>query len=117
MDMNSIDVTDIEEGKWKTKFLNHMKSDDFFNVSKYPTATLTIDELKKNTAHGKLTIKDKTHPIKIKFNQRKNTYSGKMSFDRTKYDMIYKSGNYFKDLGDKLIYDEVELEFQVVLKK
>ena len=30
--------------------------------------------------------------------------------------MIYKSGNFFKDLGDKVIKDEVEVQFKVVLK-
>ena len=40
-----------------------------------------------------------------------------MRFDRTKFDMIYKSGNFFKDIGDKAIHDEVILSFAVALSK
>ena len=92
-----------------------MKSHDFFEVSKYPTATLTIESIKNNKAEGKLTIKDKTHPVKIDFATDKNSYKGKMVFDRTKFSMIYKSGNFFKDLGDKVIYDEVQIDFNVAV--
>jgi hypothetical protein len=34
--------------------------------------------------------------------------------DRTKYDITYKSGNFFSDLGDKAIYDEFELKVKLV---
>jgi hypothetical protein len=30
--------------------------------------------------------------------------------------MVYGSGNFFKDLGDKMIHDEVTLDFTVVTK-
>lgn len=117
MDMSSFTVDNLE-GKRKNKFLNHVKSGDFFEVEKYPTAKLTLDKLNgDNEAEGKLTIKDKTHPVKIKFAQNGNAYSGTLKFDRTKYDVVYGSGNFFKELlADKIINDEVTLNFKVVLK-
>ena len=63
-----------------------------------------------------LTIKSKTNPIKVSYTKKGKTYSGKLKFDRTKFDMIYGSGNFFKNLGDKIIHDEVVLDFSVVLK-
>jgi hypothetical protein len=37
------------------------------------------------------------------------TATGKLQIDRTKYGMRFRSGNFFKDLGDTLIYDIFEL--------
>ena len=47
--------------------------------------------------------------------QNQGVYTGTLTFDRTKFGMIYKSGNFFKDIGDKAIHDEVVLNFKVVL--
>ena len=38
MDMTTIGATDLE-GEYKGKLDGHLKSDDFFGVEKYPTAT------------------------------------------------------------------------------
>ena len=45
-DMNTIDDTTLK-GEWKQKFLGHIKSGDFFDVQKYPTAKLKLFLLKK----------------------------------------------------------------------
>ena len=115
MDLATFTVTDLK-GKIAQKFLNHMKSDDFFNVEKFPTATLVVSTIKEGTAFGKLTIKDKTFPVDFKVRRNDKTYTGQLKFDRTKFGMIYGSGNFFKNLGDKVINDEVVVEFKVVLK-
>jgi hypothetical protein len=36
--------------------------------------------------------------------------------DRTKYGMRFRSGNFFKDLGDTLIYNEFELNVSITAK-
>jgi hypothetical protein len=36
--------------------------------------------------------------------------------DRTKYEMKFRSGNFFKDLGDTLIYDDFELNVSITAK-
>ena len=115
VDMNSLTVTDLK-GEWATKFLGHMKSNDFFMVEKYPTASLKITEVKGNKVTAELKVKDKTGPVKFDISQKGKEYSGKMVFDRTKFGMIYNSGNFAKDLGDKLIHDEVTVDFKFVLK-
>lgn len=115
MDMKSFTVTDLE-GEWRDKFLGHVKSGDFFEVEKYDTAKLVIGKADGDTAEGKLTIKDKTQPVKVKFTKNGKAYTGTMIFDRTQFGIIYNSGNFFKDLAaDKIINNDVEVKFNVVL--
>lgn len=113
VDVNSLSVTDLE-GEWADKFLSHMKSGDFFEVKKYPTSTLKIKKVDGSKVSADLTIKGKTHPITFNYSKSNGNYVGNFKFDRTKYDMVYNSGNFFKDLGDKMIHDEVSVDFKIV---
>ena len=115
MDHNSISVTDLE-GEWKQKFEGHIKSGDFFDVQKYPTSTLEVNKVDSKNLYGNLTIKGKTHAVVVPYSKKGNTYIGKLKFDRTKFNMVYGSGSFFKNLGDKMINDEVEVDFTVVTK-
>ena len=115
VDMNSVTVTDLQ-GEWAQKFLGHLKSGDFFEVSKYPNAKLKVLKDTGKALEANLTIKDKTNKVTIPYKKNGKTYSGKLVFDRTKFGMIYGSGNFFKNLGDKMINNEVELDFKITLK-
>lgn len=115
VNIDSFTVEDLK-GDTATKFLGHMKSEDFFEVAKYPTAKLVITSVKGNKAFANLTIKNKTHPVEFKYNINGQKLSGKLEINRTKYNMIYGSGNFFKNLGDKVINDKVQLEFNIVSK-
>jgi hypothetical protein len=42
--------------------------------------------------------------------------TGKMSIDRTKFGMRFRSGNFFKNLGDTLIYNDFELNMHITAK-
>ncbi len=114
-DIGSVSVTDLE-GEWASKFLGHIKSKDFFEVEKYPTAKLEITSATKNKAKGKLTIKGKTNPVEFTYKKSGNNLKGLLEFDRTKFDMIYGSGDFFKNLGDKMIHNKVTLDFDLKLK-
>lgn len=113
VDMNSISVQELE-GEWKEKFLSHIKSADFFEVEKYPTAKLVIKKVQNQVASGTLTIKDKTQEVSFPVKTEGKVFRGTLKFDRTKFNMIYGSGNFFKNLGDKAINNEVELKFKIV---
>ncbi|MCJ8277752.1 MAG: YceI family protein [Bdellovibrionales bacterium] len=115
LDLNNFTVDDLE-GEWEKKFVTHIKSADFFEIKKWPTAKLVINKLDGKMAHGKLTIKDKTNDVKFPYKKEGKKYSGKLKFDRTKYGMIYGSGNFFKNLGDKMIHNDVTVDFTVQLK-
>ena len=118
VDMKSLIDEDLS-GKSKQYLENHLKSDDFFGVEKYPTASLNISSSKKlsNNEHkinGILTIKNIAHPISfvLKFNDL--GAFAKMTFDRSKYDIKYRSASFFSDLGDKLIYDDIDVEVTLI---
>lgn len=113
MDMTSMNVTDLE-GEYKGKLEGHLKSDDFFGIEKYPTATLVFNDVKstgKNSysVTGDLTIKGKTSPITFSISIYGNKATASLKVDRTKYDIKYGSASFFDDLKDKAIYDEFDL--------
>lgn len=122
MDMVSIKNLDLTDAEYNKKLTTHLNSDDFFGTAKFPEAKLKITGAKelapgKAEVEGDLTIKGKTHPIKfpveLSITEKMATASGKLVIDRTKYDIKYNSGKFFKNLGDKMINDEFELSFEV----
>ncbi|MAZ50097.1 MAG: lipid-binding protein [Halobacteriovoraceae bacterium] len=115
-DLTAFTVTDLE-GEWADKFLGHMKSGDFFEVEKYPTSKLVIKSVKGKKVTADLTVKDKTNQVTFDMTQKGNEYTGQLIFDRTKFGMIYGSGDFFKNLGDKMINNEVKVDFKFVVKK
>lgn len=113
IEIGKMTVEDIQ-GEWADKLKAHLISPDFFNVEKYPTATLKVKSVKGNKVTADLTIKGKTNPVTFDITKKDGAYTGKLEFDRTKFDMVYNSGNFFKDLGDKVIEDKVTVDFKVV---
>lgn len=119
IDMTSIVNNDITDKDYHQKFLDHMMSEDFFNTAKFKTAGLKIKSAKKGKDNkyaitADLTIKGVTAPVKFDAVVTKEKATAKVVFDRTKYGIKFKSGKFFKDLGDKLIYDDVTLDVALV---
>ena len=113
IDMTSIINTDME-GEYKAKLEGHLKSDDFFGVSTYPTAKLVFNTVKstgKNSYEvtGDLTIKDKTNPVTFDMSIYGNKATANVKIDRTEYEVRYGSASFFDNLQDKAIYDEFDL--------
>jgi len=116
MDLNSLTVTDIKDESKAGKFLRHMMSADFFNVAQFPAATLTVSSIEKNQPTGALSILGQSQPVSFPIKKEGEQYVGRMTFDRTKFGITYKSGNFFTDLGDKVINDEIEVSFEIYIK-
>ncbi len=124
IDMNSMVILDIQGGS-NAKLLGHLKSDDFFSVDKFPTTRFVLTSVTQKsgstyTVKGKLTIKGITQdiefPAEIGFSGKTMTAKAKIKVDRTKFDIKYRSSNWFQDLGDKAIYDDFEMELNLVAK-
>lgn len=113
VDMTSINNQDME-GDSKSKLEGHLKSDDFFSVDSHPTALLSIQgselvsEGKWNVT-ANLTIKGITHSVDFEMRRSEEGWLANLVFDRSKYDVKFRSGTFFENLGDKLIYDDIEL--------
>jgi len=126
IDMNSITCTDLE-GEYAGKLVGHLKSDDFFGTAKYPTSKFVITKaIPQDTKGnykivGNLTIKEKTNEVKFQaaVNESNGTINatGKITVDRSEYDVKFGSGSFFDNLGDKTIYDEFDLQVSLVAKK
>ena len=123
INMQSILVEDLK-GRSKEVLENHLKSDDFFGTDNFPTATLEFNSSNRyndDGAHifnGNLTIKGITNKVEfsaklIKQNPLLHAI-GKLVFDRSKYDVRFRSGSFFDDLGDKLILDDIEVDINLI---
>ena len=126
VDMTSISCTDLEDEGYNKKLVGHLKSDDFFGVSKFPTAKYMIKSVKSKGGSsyeitGDLTIKGKTLPNTFMATVSEKggmvTATGKMTVDRSKYDVKYGSSSFFEGLGDKVIYDEFTLDVSLAASK
>jgi len=112
-----IDMTDINEDNNNEMFLNHIRSEDFFDIEKYPESKLVLTSVEKTEnpneyqITGDLTIKDKTNEIEfpaIINSSDPLNIKAEFEIDRTRWDVIYGSGSFFDDLGDKAIRNEIE---------
>ena len=120
VDMKTINVEDLQGGS-KQRLEGHLRSDDFFSVEKFSEAVFETKSPavvnKKEGIQilsGNLTIKGITHPAKIEID---DNWSAKLVFDRSKFDVRFRSGNFFQNLGDKLIYDEIAINAKIAFEK
>ncbi|MDX9751772.1 MAG: YceI family protein [Flavobacteriales bacterium] len=129
VDMDAITCADVTNPGANAKLVAHLKSDDFFSTEQHATATFrtttveavpTEREGRLYNVTGDLTIKGITHPAVFQCHVAEADGGvhahGSLTFDRTKYDVKYRSGAFFEGLGDKLIHDEVQLGFDLRTK-
>jgi polyisoprenoid-binding protein YceI len=131
VDMKSMKATDITDAENHAKFVGHMSSDDFFSAEKFPTSTFKITSIKpiagaaatadNATITGDMTIKGVTQsisfPAKVGVKNGIAAAAGKVTIDRTKFGLKYGSKTFFDSIGDKAIYDEFTLAFNIVAKQ
>lgn len=126
IDMNTITCVDITDAKSNARLVDHLKSDDFFAVRKYPIARFEITQAdfrgdNNYIITGNLTIKDKTNGITFPatFDMGDSgvaAASGNIVFDRSKYNVKFGSQSFFENLGDKMVYDDVDLKASIFLQ-
>ena len=141
IDMNSMTNNDLSGGS-KERLIGHLKSPDFFHVTKFPKAVLKIKSSKileklesekyKMLINGDMTIKDKTNPISfeaiVDLDSNIKTAEGKLVFDRSKFNVQYRSEMHLENPNsfwnkfqtsrdaakDKVIRDLIEINFNIV---
>lgn len=127
IDMNSITCSDLKDAGYNAKLVGHLKSDDFFSVSKFPEATLKIKSFTpiagakpgdaNYTVKGDITIKGITKeisfPAQMNVTDRMITAKADIKIDRTDFDVRYRSGKFFSDIGDKMIYDDFTMSIDL----
>lgn len=110
INMNTLADTDMAgDAENQKKLEGHLKSPDFFNVEKFPTAKFVIQEVKpyqpdsvsstsfKNATHtisGNLTLKDSTKfisfPAKVTMDNNSLVAVADLNIDRTLWGLNYK---------------------------
>jgi polyisoprenoid-binding protein YceI len=118
LDMTSIENEDMkDDAKMKAKLEGHLKSEDFFNVGKFPKATFEITSINEATGvssvTGNLTIKDVTKgvtfPAKINYGSDKKPVSATANFNINR--QLW--GISFPGQPDNLIKDEINLDLNL----
>jgi polyisoprenoid-binding protein YceI len=120
VDTTSIKILDVTDPATNAQFAGHLASDDFFSIDRYPEAVFEIISVNNNHIEGDLTIKGITHRVgfdaDIHISDDALTAVGKIVIDRTKYGIRFRSGNFFKNLGDTLIYNDFDLNVNITAK-
>jgi polyisoprenoid-binding protein YceI len=121
----TIDMTSLKDEAANARLEGHLKSDDFFSTEKFPKATFVASKIESKggdqyVVKGNLTIKGITNeiefPATIQVSKDQVTAKAKILVDRTKFDIKFRSGNFFENLGDKAIEDNFELNVELVGK-
>ncbi|MCB1308874.1 MAG: YceI family protein [Leptospiraceae bacterium] len=97
---------------------DHLRNEDFFEVTRFPTATFRIQSVEPDGEYlivsGSLTIRDVTRPVEMEFKKsvtgNQAVLNGRMLLNRTDYGIDYNSRL-------NPIEEEVVLEMKIVLKK
>lgn len=122
IDTSSIKILDITDPATNAQFAGHLFSEDFFATERFPEASFIIthaDQVNDNhyLITGDLTIKGITNPVSFEANVHAKddivSAAGKILVDRTKFNIKFRSGNFFTNLGDTLIYNEFELNVKL----
>ncbi len=126
IDMKSMTNEDITDAGMKAKLMGHLSSDDFFSIEKFTESKLEVKKVSEVSAGeyhflADLTIKGITNPVefnaKVTVTGDKLVAEGVITVNRTLYGIKYGSGSFFQGLGDKMIYDDFTLTFNVVAQK
>ena len=127
--MRSIRNSDLEDPAMRQMLEAHLKSDDFFDVERYPTAELKILSAKRipDATPGapnyemtaQLTVKDVSrsiaYPAVVSLAaDGALTTVAQIEIDRTEWNVLYGSGRFFQMLGKHLVNDAITLLVKIV---
>lgn len=128
VDFNTITVMDVEDPESNAKLTGHLKSDDFFSAEKFPNGKFVITSVaplsdgsgNNYTIKGDLIIKgitkQITFPSKVNISENGITATADFNIDRTLWDIKYRSGKFFPDIGDKMIDDQFNIKITIASK-
>ena len=131
IDMNSLQDTDMPANDGGNDLTDHLKGDDFFSTTKFPSALFEItkvEKVKDATANqpsyditGILTLKGIKNQLKFPASITSDgsivNVKAKFKFDRTKWNIRYNSGKFFSDIGDGAISDAIGIELSLLATK
>ena len=129
LDMATIQNEDIKNDGMRSRLLEHLRSEDFFHVEKYPVSTFEITGVEPSDSSpsmhvitGNLTIRGNTReisfPAEIDLSDRLiHARSGEITLNRTLWGVNYNSKSIFAGLKDSFIDDEMVITLDVHLDR
>ena len=127
IDMKTIKCFDLTDAGYNAKLVGHLTTPDFFDVANFPIAKLNIKKatLKSGSNYdliGELTINGVTQPINFPAivsvdAKGATTATAKFEVNRTKFGSKFGSKSFFESIGDKMIYDNFQVDVKIVAVK
>jgi polyisoprenoid-binding protein YceI len=131
INMNSMRSTDEASAAGRKKVDEELRSEDFFAVLRYPTATIVVSQILPELnrtifrVYGKLTIKDVTKPIEFTTLMKQNgsmiTATANIKITRANWNINHQpksqSWSLFSRLKDNLVDDEISVNLELVFTK
>lgn len=119
VDMNSLVSTDLK-GKSAKKIERSLKSEEWFDVGKYPQAKLVFTSVESQdgglyNVTGDFTIKGKINPATFELQVNDSEATAKVTIDRTLYNILHGSKSFFGNLKDKVINNNFEIDVSLKL--
>jgi len=129
--MGTIENANLSDPNLRQVLEHHLKSDDFFDVERFPTAELRIRSAESipdatpgspnQIISADLTIKDATHLIEFPAIVAVGvdgivTTIAQLEIDRTRWNVFYGSGSVFRMLGKHLVNDHITVLVKVVAR-
>jgi polyisoprenoid-binding protein YceI/rhodanese-related sulfurtransferase len=129
LDMDSIENLDLSDSKMRQILIAHLKSDDFFDVRRFPTAEFRLTKIaalpgapRGNPNYeviGQLTLKSVTNEITFPVIVGLTpdgliAIDAHFDIDRSRWKVLYGSGKFYEKLGKHLVNDEVSLALKLV---
>ena len=128
IDMASIACEDLTDSAMNAMLLAHLRTTDFFDAERHPTAEFVATAAEKihdctdgtpnYLLRGTFTLRGISHPLEFPVliaakDDRHLTGQGVLSLDRTAYGSHYGSGKLFRFLGPHLVNDHVHLHVKI----
>jgi polyisoprenoid-binding protein YceI/rhodanese-related sulfurtransferase len=131
LDLQSIENADLDDPGMRQLLEHHLKSDDFFDVERFPTAELVLTSAEpfEDSIAGspnfrfaaELTLKGVTRSIEfpaIVAEGEDGTVraDAQLEIDRTRWNVLYGSGRFYRMLGKHLVADIITLLVKIVAR-
>jgi rhodanese-related sulfurtransferase/polyisoprenoid-binding protein YceI len=129
IDLQGIACSNLQGTDLHDILIHHLKSDDFFDVERFPEARFVIQHAKRIEGviagrpnleiTGELSLKDVSASITFLATagvtaEGKAAAQAVLSFDRTQWNVIYGSARFFNRLGMHLVNDLIDLDIRIV---
>ena len=128
LDMNAMANEDLTDAQWNAMLIQHLRSEDFFAVDRFPTATFVsesatlVESAAPGTPNyevsGELTLRGVTRPLTFQAviaaaDEAHITGQAQFEIDRTEFGSQYGSGKLFAFLGKHIVNDHIHLHVKI----